>query len=217
MKGLIIHCEMPYFATFRKPASTSLILTFPVPPFTTIRGMLANALGLQQHDHSLQDQVKLSLRVLKAGFKNVEMAKILKLKEMPRSFGTNYPSSPMFKEFLVNPQYDFFVAGEDDIMQEIHAALLAPQRPLYLGQSDDLVVHETSELMEIEKKQVTEFDSAVEGIHAGCMVEKVPYVFGEVNGRYSVDYKLISVPRTGERVNFKGIGYGFGELNVFLF
>ena len=76
MRGIIIRCEVLYFVTFRKPASTSLILTYPIPPFTTIRGMIANALGLAQHDHSLQDQIKIGLRVLDAGFKNVEMAKV---------------------------------------------------------------------------------------------------------------------------------------------
>lgn len=217
MKGLIVNCEVPYFATFRKPASTSLILTFPVPPFTTIRGMIANALGLPQHDHSLQDQIKLSLRVLYAGDKNVEMAKILKLKEAPRPPNTNYPSSPMFKEYLVNPHYEFFVAGEDHIIQQIHAALLAPRRPLYLGQSDDLVVHSTSEMLEVEEREVSEFDSAVEGIHDGCMVEKLPYAFRESNGRYSVDYKLISIPPAGKGVSAVGAGYIFNELNVFLF
>ena len=217
MKGLIIHCEAPYFVTFRKPATTSLILTFPVPPFTTIRGMIANALGQLQHDHSLQEQIKISLRILEPGFTNVEMAKILKLKSSPGPPRRKYPSSPMFKEYIVNPEYEFFVAGKRDIMQQIYTALLFPKRPLYLGQSDDLVVHKTSELLDVNETEVEEFDSAVEGIHEGCVVEKVPYAFIESNGRYSVEYKLISVPSGQNRVKIQRIGYVFNGLNVFLF
>ena len=72
-------------------------------------------------------------------FKNVELAKILKLKESPGPPSTHYPSAPMFKEYLVNPKYELFVGGQENIITKIHEALVYPERPLYLGQSDDLV------------------------------------------------------------------------------
>lgn len=217
MRGIIIRCEVLYFVTFRKPASTSLILTYPIPPFTTIRGMIANALGLQQHDHSLQDQIKIGLRVLDAGFKNVEMAKILKLKEQPRPPGTDYPSSPMFKEYLLKPVYEFFVAGKEQIMKDIHTALILPQRPLYLGQSDDLIDITTSELLNIEEKMITEFHTILEGTHADCFIERVPYTFKENKGKYSVDYRIISIPKYMEPIKVSAIGYNFNGINVCLF
>jgi CRISPR-associated protein Cas5h len=161
MKGLIIDCEVPYFATFRKPSSTSLMLTYPIPPFTTVRGMIANALGLQQHDHSLQDQIKMGMRIVQPGYKNVELAKILKLKESPGGQIRAYPSSPMFKEYLVNPRFEFFIAGEKDIIERIQTALVLPQRPLYMGQSDDLAVYEPSNILDIREIELETFDSAV--------------------------------------------------------
>jgi len=38
--------ETPYLVNFRKPFSAITILSYPFPPYTTIRGLLANALGL---------------------------------------------------------------------------------------------------------------------------------------------------------------------------
>ncbi|RLC75080.1 MAG: CRISPR-associated protein Cas5, partial [Chloroflexi bacterium] len=45
MLGLKFKIDCLYFNTFRKPISTSLILTYFIPPYTTIRGMISNALG----------------------------------------------------------------------------------------------------------------------------------------------------------------------------
>jgi len=101
MRGIIIRCEVLYFVTFRKPASTSLILTYPIPPFTTIRGMIANALGL--------------------------------------------------------------------------------------------------------------------GTHADCFIERVPYTFKENKGKYSVDYRIISIPKYMEPIKVSAIGYNFNGINVCLF
>ncbi|GAB4376998.1 MAG: hypothetical protein Kow0042_24020 [Calditrichia bacterium] len=217
MKGLIIDCEIPYFATFRKPSSTSLILTYPIPPFTTVRGMIANALGLLQHDHSLQEQIKIGIRVTHPGYKNVEMAKILKIKESPGGPIRNYPSSPMFREYLVNPQYQFFIGGREEIMLSIQTALILPKRPLYLGQSDDLVIYEISKLLDIQEKELDTFDTAVEGIHTGCIVEKVPFAFSESKGKYSLEYKLISIPSRGQPIAARKVGHIFNNLNVYLF
>lgn len=194
MKGIIIKCEVLYFSTFRKPSTNSLILTFTVPPFTTVRGMIANALGLQQHDHSLQDEIKLGIRVIRPGYKNVEMAKILKLKESTMPPSRIYPSSPMFKEYLVNPEYEFYIGGEDDKLREIHSALANLKRPLYLGQSDDLIDIEVSNLIDIEEIETQEIHSVAEGIHANCTIEKLPYSFSKNGKKYSVEYKLVSIP-----------------------
>lgn len=217
MKGLIIQCEVLYFATFRKPASTSLILTFTIPPFTTIRGMIANALGHQQHDHSLQDQIRLSMRIRDPGCKNVEMAKILKLKESPGPPSTRYPSSPMFREYLVNPKYEIFVGGQAEVITRVQEALMFPLRPLYLGQSDDLVELQTSEVLEVEEAEVDHVHTVVEGIHPGCLVEKVPFTFSEDNGKYAVEYKVISIPVNEQPIEKSGKAYIFDGRNVFLF
>lgn len=217
MKGIIIKCEVLYFATFRKPSSTSLILTYLIPPFTTVRGIIANALGLQQHDYSLQDEIKVGIRLIHPGYKNVEMAKILKLKESPMPRLKIYPSSPMFKEYLVKPEYEFYIGGEENKMKEIYSALDNLKRPLYLGQSDDLVDIEISDLIDIEEKETNEINSVVDGIHTGCTIEKLPFVFKTDGNKYTVEYKVVSIPK--EKITLQNMtdAYLFNDKFVSLF
>ncbi|MCX7969391.1 MAG: CRISPR-associated protein Cas5 [Armatimonadetes bacterium] len=147
--GFIVDAETPYFACFRKPASTSVMLTYHVPPFTTVIGMIANALGISRPEYLegikwLQNKLWLNLRPLTPIFRpSRELAKILKLvgEERKERRPTSFPSSPMHKYFLLRPSYRFFVASKDDeAIDKIVNALRCPERPLYLGQSDDMVV-----------------------------------------------------------------------------
>ncbi|MCK5177807.1 MAG: CRISPR-associated protein Cas5, partial [Candidatus Aenigmarchaeota archaeon] len=48
LKCLVFDLEIPYLSTFRKPLSTISILTYNIPPFTTIQGLLANAFGMER-------------------------------------------------------------------------------------------------------------------------------------------------------------------------
>lgn len=148
LHGFVVDLEMPYFACFRKPASTSVILTYPVPPFTTVLGMMANALGVPRSAYTeamawLQATLRLNLRPLgrlERPFR--ELARILKLvgEERGEHRPTSFPSSPMHKYLLPQPAYRIFVASDDaDAIAEVAEALGAPKRPLYLGQSDDMV------------------------------------------------------------------------------
>lgn len=79
MWGLKLNLEGLYFTSFRKPTSTSLLLTYPIPPYTTIRGIFSNALGLKRDDLTLQDWFRVGIRPINNNDKSREMTKILKL------------------------------------------------------------------------------------------------------------------------------------------
>ncbi len=146
--GLVVHLEAPYFACFRRPASTSIILTYPVPPFTTILGLVANALGVPRAAYAealeeLQQRLYLNLRPLIPPERpSRELAKILKLvgEEREQRRPSSFPSSPMHRYFLVRPSFRLFLAGERETIFQVAQALRTPKRPLYLGQSDDMVL-----------------------------------------------------------------------------
>lgn len=147
--GFAADAEMPYFVCFRKIAATSVILTYPVPPFTTVIGMIANAIGVSRSQYFegiqwLQSVLWLNLRPLVPLQRPTrELAKILKLvgEEREQRRPASFPSSPVHKYFLPKPSYRFFVASEDkEVIGEIANSLCYPKRPLYLGQSDDMVV-----------------------------------------------------------------------------
>jgi len=193
MLGLKFRVDCPYFTTFREPTSTSLILSYHIPPYTTIRGMISNALGLPRDDLRVQEWFKIGMKPLNLE-KCREMAKVLKLKGTGRSYQRTFPSSPMFREFLVEPSYEIFLVGDDERIREVRSALLSPERPLYLGGSDDLVDVEVFEPVEVEEIEAEEVWSVVEGVHEGCVVEKVPYRFVRAGRTFGVEYKTVSIP-----------------------
>lgn len=191
--GLKFRVECPYFASFREPTSTSLILSYVIPPYTTIRGMISNALGLPRDDFRVQEWFKIGIKLLNFE-KCREMAKILKLKGTGKKYERTFPSSPMFREFLVEPSYEVFLVGDEERIEKVYSALKKPKRPLYLGGSDDLADIEVFEPVEVEDTEVDEVRCVVEGVHEGCVVEKVPYRFVKVGRAFGVEYKTVSVP-----------------------
>jgi CRISPR-associated protein Cas5h len=81
MFGLKFRIEALYFTNFRKSTSTSLINTYSIPPFTTLRGMISNALGLKRDDLRVQDWIKIGIKPQNNINLSTEMTKVLKLKE----------------------------------------------------------------------------------------------------------------------------------------
>jgi len=276
--GFIADAEMPYFACFRKPTSTSLMLTYPVPPFTTIIGMIANALGYSRPNYfegiaKLQEVLWLNLRLLfhrerpsretarvlklipdqleqklaelvealRSGADQARIAELLQqaikaserpkrpyfaqaLTEISESLGkslshqqaadrcerlahelcgasrsklTASPSSPMHKYFLVRPAFRFFIAAVGkDIIDEIADALRRPNRPLYLGQSDDMVTVEVKwqgEVLPTQSDQAWALPiGAREGAQQPMELLRLPLAF--VRERQVVYSPLLSLP-----------------------
>ncbi len=193
--GLYFDLECPYFACFRHPTSTSLIQTYPVPPFTTIRGLIACALGLPRNAFFLQDCFQIGLRPLERVEVTRELAKLLKL--IPRDVERRpnvFPSSPMYRYFLARPAYRVYIEGYEEIIDTVRESLLNPQRPLYLGQSDDMVTISKPVKMEILQTQTVEVFSIIEGIYAGCELLKLPLRFEDVDTL--VYTSVLSMPPT---------------------
>lgn len=227
MLGFKFRLEGLYFTTFRKSTSTSLIMSYSIPPYTTIRGLIANALGLKRDDYSIQDWIKIGIKPLNFSNRSRELAKILKLisrefkfrcklcqnewvstttpSKCPQcdssefseisNFKRVFSSAPMFKEFLISPTYDIYIAGENDKINCIHNALLQPDRPLYIGASDDLADIELSSPMEVEEVNSKEISGILEGIYEKCLVEKIPYKFIKKGKDFSLEYKTVSIPQ----------------------
>ncbi|MBI5681164.1 MAG: CRISPR-associated protein Cas5 [Methanobacterium sp.] len=197
MKCLSFEIEGIYFNCFRKPTSTSTIVSYSIPPFTTIRGVLSNCLGLGQfprHEEYLllQDEIKIGIQKIAIKGISKELSKILKLKKTGSGFRRVFPSSPMFREFLVNPEYKVYVLGNNEKIEDISKKLKNPERPLYLGQSDDMVDITNIKTIKTEKTESKKIHSVVEGIYENCEIVKIPYKFG--NDGKSLQELTISLP-----------------------
>lgn len=86
MNGLSFVIETLYVVNFRKPYSTITLLSFPFPPFTAIRGLIANAMGmgdlLSNRDAYNKDlnELQISLKPLNLPDRFFDMALMKKLK-----------------------------------------------------------------------------------------------------------------------------------------
>ncbi|MEF8848499.1 MAG: CRISPR-associated protein Cas5 [Candidatus Thermoplasmatota archaeon] len=234
MYGVRIKTDIPYFANFRKPTSTSNLTTYSIPPYTTIRGLLSNALGLMRDDYKLQDwNLKIGIEPNKQGDKNIELTKILKLvarerafkckecgfimkqstkrkkckkcegevKEIP-NYKRNFPSAPMFQEFIVQPSFDIYLISSKENIQKINKAIKNPKRPLYLGNSENLVTLKAATPIEVDEKMGKQTSTVVEGFHKNSFIEKLPYKFHKTGRRFQLEYKTVSIPK-GEMLKFR--------------
>jgi len=175
---------------FRKPFSTISILSYPFPPYTTIRGLLANALGLKVDDYSLQDKFEISLKPLSVVERTQDMvlmkklkppANAKKIKELMKKLGESglseltekekklheqlkkpqSTSAPFVKEFITPIICSVYVLGEEKDLNELKQALENPARPLYIGASDDFVVFCEIKIVDAKKIKTDEVDSIV--------------------------------------------------------
>lgn len=195
MKGLQFDIEGIHFCCFRQPVSTSVILSYPIPPFTTIRGLIECAMGKQRDSYFLQDQIKIGLKPLNNPVKVTELARILKFisRQKEQTFQKNFPSAPMFKSFLVNPRYRIFVTGEEELVKIIAEKLRSPERPCYLGLSDDMIDISHIKIQSIQATHDNMISSSLEGIYDNCEIVRIPYKF--IHNGKDVEMKVISIPK----------------------
>ena len=213
MLGFKFTLESIYFTSFRKSTSSSLLASYKIPPFTTIRGLISNALGLKRDDLYLQDLIKIGIKPYQITSSS-EMSKVLKLKsEGNDPYKRFFPSSPIFKEFLINPKYEIYIAGESEIIETIHNALNKPQRDLYIGSSDDLVDLEIFDCIELFSEKG--FPSTiVEGVYDNSYLEKIPYKFHKKGKSFYLEEKIISIPKKNFSVEMRVFDF-YGD-KVFL-
>lgn len=191
MKCLKFKLETPYLVNFRKPFSTITLLSYPFPPYTTIRGLLANALGLERDDYNLQDRFEISLKPLTTPERTQDIVLMKKLKSNLRSKektiikklddnkgdlsvlsseeseiyeGLKYirsTSAPFVKEFITPISCNIYILGEESEINDLKKAIENPFRPLYIGASDDFVIASDLKIVDATETKHVEIDSII--------------------------------------------------------
>lgn len=217
MRGIRFRLETPYFAAFRKPVSTSALDTYPIPPITTIKGLAACALGIKRDDFEFLNEVKAGLKPVYVEKPVKEKALLIKNALNPKDNIKAFWSSPFWRDFLVKPSYLVYVGGSDSLIDELLYGLQNPARPLYIGQSDDMVIIEDLVAMDIERVFSLVAHSIVEGIYPGCELMKLPLKF-ENDGNTLIYTQTLSIPYNGEiKLDSEKELYKFGDEYVELF
>lgn len=143
--------DVPFDAAFTKAGAMNGLPTYPVPPVTTVQGLLYAAMGrpsllrpnrlpndVRDDEESFRERVETECafgeRVVEPG---VWTAGLRSREKRARDDG--YITTPTRQESLIGPTYRIYVGGPPELLDAFAAALRDPQRLLYLGRSDDLV------------------------------------------------------------------------------
>ncbi|KJS21406.1 MAG: hypothetical protein VR72_10905 [Clostridiaceae bacterium BRH_c20a] len=146
--------EVPVWCSFRIPTAVNVHTTYPVPPITTIFGLLSAAMGWSSDDHSNMDKLDIGILLIKPGERIEGYNKIIKWDRRDKQMRTL-----VMRHKLIQPVYQIAVKGEQGLIEHIAKALDNPYFPLCLGESDDVVEVKEVEVFPIKKTMTQEIDS----------------------------------------------------------
>ncbi len=181
------------YAHFRIPYTTSSRDTYPIPPKTTIVGMVASILGYKQYDYLKwfeNNKPLVSLFYNKVSFSTMKMGIKLETKK-----GTKYGSSPTSFFFVRKPYYTIFFTLENDtdgVMKKLKNYLQAHKSVyhFFLGTSNCLANFQYLKTVNVKKCT-----------HAGIIYSPIPVFLGNLQkensvntGYFNKEYTMYKMP-----------------------
>lgn len=89
-------------------------------------------------------------------------------------------STQINRQRLITPNYTIYVSSKDSAgeysIDSIYGYLKSPKRPLYLGESDDIVIVNKLTIKEVNDELIksVKIDSVIPGVHSNCQLVKIP-------------------------------------------
>lgn len=143
MEFLQATLQVPGWCGFRLPQGINMHFSYPLPPITTVKGLLSAALGLPHDSYHLLPELDYAVGIVRQGERIETLSKILKRDRQTRD-------TLVVKEKYLQPEYRIWLAGEGEELDWIARHLLAPFFPLSLGEGDDVV-----EVVAVERFQAS--------------------------------------------------------------
>ncbi|MCX7998243.1 MAG: type I-B CRISPR-associated protein Cas5b [Leptospiraceae bacterium] len=150
-KTLYIEIFQPY-AQYRNPFTFYYAQSFPLPPKSTVIGMLQNATNrfydeefwkLRLSIHGGFESVYWNYQQFIKGYPKIEIKenKLLVVNQgLPLyNEGKKAQRTPVHQQELFNGYLYIFIRGKEDLIKEIYSALEKPKKVLSLGRSEDIV------------------------------------------------------------------------------
>ncbi len=154
---LYIEIFQPY-AQYRNPFTFYYAQSYPLPPKSTIVGMLQNAVGdWYGHRHGLEkwwNNLKISVH---GGFESffwnyqqlikdypylIKISNIISLWNQGKPLyndGVKSQRTPVYQQELFNGHLFIFLKGDVGLLQNVKESLEKPKKILYLGRSEDII------------------------------------------------------------------------------
>lgn len=105
-------------------------------------------------------------------------------------------STQINRQRLIEPKYSIYILSDDDgefSLENIMEALINPKRPLYIGESDDVVDILNVSLVDIKNSKSSLISSIIPGLYSNSELIKIP-----TNLKYNLDNEystLCSIPK----------------------
>lgn len=157
-------------ASFRSPENHTFHKTLPLPPKTTIIGMMGAALGLSLEEvHKLVDNQGFLVGIY--GFNKGLMRDLWNYRKLTGKekkyteddIKNRRQYSILIREYLFENQFVFyFGSNELEKLEHLRSAFLSPIYPLTVGNSDDLFkICTIGNIIEKEKSKLSKFEYTV--------------------------------------------------------
>ncbi len=150
-------------ASYKKPSSMQVKETYPLPPYSTVIGMVHAACGFENYvdmDVSIQGSYYSTVNDIytRYEFKPNYYEKGRHSIKIESSTGiTGLTVGPAHIELLTNVRLIFHIKPEDESMLDIiYNGLMKPKEYLSLGRKEDLLVIEDVKVVNIEEKELAE-------------------------------------------------------------
>lgn len=138
------------------PYTINVNFSYPVPPPTTLFGLVGCALGIPADHYDLMSQLQINVGLEAEGDIIETYSRIIK-----RDSRNPDRRTLLIRQKLLQPQFRMYLLAEDRLAQQIAAALINPVYPLSLGESDDLVEIDQVEMHAESKEQATVLHGAL--------------------------------------------------------
>ena len=166
-------------ASFRVPETHTFQQTLPLPPKTTVIGIIGAALGLKlenAHKYTNDNEILVGICGIHKGY----MRDLWKYRKIKAKGGIG---SVLIREYICYNEFVIYFASDKIDLTELKYAIYSPVYPLTAGNSDDLIkVAKISDIFTVQKEKLYRFENMV-----------LP---GDVTGSYKCDIDLSKIPIT---------------------
>lgn len=148
-------------ASYRKPSSMQIKESYPLPPYSTVIGMIHTACDFQEYvdmDISIQGSYYSKVNELytryefKPGFYDKTRHSIEVKSKNDKSTGLT--TGPANVELLTNVNLIIHIVPKEDKLETILEGLKKPKEYLSLGRREDLLIIQRVELVELQEKKL---------------------------------------------------------------
>jgi len=166
-------------ASFRVPETHTFHQTLPLPPRTTVIGLMGAAMGLSlqdAHDFARTHGIKIGIygthRGLMRDLWNYRKVTGKEKNYTSDDIKTRKHYSILIREYLTDCEFSFFFgAASGEPLARIREALARPVYALTAGNSDDLLkITAISDIREVHEEPLSQFDHTIlpGDVSAGC-------------------------------------------------